>query len=732
MQIIEEAFGQIKDNVWDLQEKLQKCRTLYQTMLEYLKKGVADEERPRMFRELSYELIMLYQEVNLRLEESTENNPLLQRRRKVHKEGKKQNLRRWMECLKEADERVENGLKEKTDVMADLEKRDALRNDFFEVLTVYDRWEKEDIRTMDEVLADEQISEHNLCLTVSGVTLNLLCFMDLAQVKWLIKAMGHASSKVTARAIVGLAYVMRRQHDSLLLHPELKKEMDLLCEDPTFGQYMQFVIKQSNRNMMAEEIGNSLMNDFNPQIIEGLKSKMERELNRPEQDDLDFDDEGFGFDDDEDFEQDLDEEMKSGNPDWQLRKALESHMDKLTAYIKEGMDVNFVTYKSCKRYAFYYKMSHWFAPFDELCPELVKCIGLERTGVKKGFINLVSQQMICDNDRYSIFLTLSKLSAREQNRMANLMPSEVQQAMENMGRPGFFKDFIQQEITLYLQDLYRFFKLSSFHKGYNNPFKQFFQPEDFPAFSAVLRTEEFYMQLVDFFLERKEYETADHYCEQIGLMEPMERSATWLQKWAYCCEKEEDYEEAYKLLKEAHQLNPNDVWTIQHLIYCIKNLFGDEEEVAQLYRKLLTLQPENQKFTLKLAKHQEDRGYYEEALQLYFKLYYWNSEKVEAWKGIAHCSLHMEKLEQAEKFLRMIPEEELDESDLRTWGHIELLRGEVQKAFTLYKNAFDLVKEIEQEAFVSGMERDMSTMEKLGIERETMQMITDLSCEDYE
>ena len=56
----------------------------------------------------------------------------------------------------------------------------------------------------------------------------------------------------------------------------------------------------------------------------------------------------------------------------------------------------------------------------------------------------------------------------------------------------------------------------------------------------------------------------------------------------------------------------------------------------------------------------------------------------------------------------------------------------MQKAFTLYKNAFDLVKEIEQEAFVSGMERDMSTMEKLGIERETMQMITDLSCEDYE
>ena len=193
----------------------------------------------------------------------------------------------------------------------------------FTDLWVQGTWDVATATEADGLLLSPHITKNDQCTIVSAVTLSLLRMFDPLKLLFLCDAYYHSEPMVSTRALVGVVIACYCWSNRIGYYGEVKARLDLLSEDPLFGDQVCDVILQFIRSTDTEEVDRKMREEIIPELMKNPKL---RRMPNIKPDDSTSDD---------------------INPDWEEwmhESGLEESMREITEWQMEGVDVNMSTF----------------------------------------------------------------------------------------------------------------------------------------------------------------------------------------------------------------------------------------------------------------------------------------------------------------------------------------------------------------------------------------------------
>jgi tetratricopeptide (TPR) repeat protein len=275
-------------------------------------------------------------------------------------------------------------------------------------------------------------------------------------------------------------------------------------------------------------------------------------------------------------------------------------------------------------------------------------------------------------------------------------------------------------VTQYLQDLYRFFKLSPYKKEFEDIFNgklDIYNSEFFRMSCSSIEAEN---GLADYFFSKNYFDDAlDLFLKQIN-----ERpdDAQLYEKIGYCYEVADFFDEALKYYRRA-ELIDRKVWTVKKIAFCLRRL-GKNEEALEYYLQSGDLEPENINTTIMIALCYIDLKEYDKSLQYYFKVEYKEPGNIKILRPIAWCYLALGRFDDSERYYERLSAEKLTAHDYINKGHLALCQGNKKEAVENYKQSI-VSGEISREDFMSIFTEDRALLISNGVNPDDLPILLD-------
>ena len=547
-------------------------------------------------------------------------------------------------------------------------------------------------------------------LLVSAIMMGALFVMDAEKVLTLMCIYEQAQSeKLRQRALVGWAFCLDKDGlaslspvcnklDNMLLREEVRNDLLEL--------QMQIVYCQNaerDEERIRKEVMPTLLNNQSYEITKfGIREK-----------------------DDDTLEDIL-------HPDNEERKMeeLESGIQKIIDMQRQGADIYFGGFSRMKRFGFFYTLANWFMPFYAEHPQLqhLSADFLDSSYMKKIF----EQGPFCDSDKYSFVLGLSSVF--------NQLPANIREMLKNgEASLGVIGSDEGQTMTpayyrrLYLQDLYRFFKLNDYRRCFYNPFQE--------REGHMLLANEIYrsslhnqaVRMVRFLYQRQMFKEA-----QALLMPFYDGSSVHdISLRALIAMKQGEYIMAESLYQKAFEIEPSN----EHLLkgYAMSAFYsGDFGEAAQLFEQLLDAHPDSRKYKLDLAISYINNDRVDEGVKLLFELNYKFPADVNVKRALACGFLYTGQLGKAVKLYdEIIVDESVSAVDYLNAGYCAWFDKRVEEAAKCFagylsrlpgekdNHAVDALQQ--SSVLLEKFEDDFLLLTKYGITEVEMRLMTDIS-----
>ena len=275
-------------------------------------------------------------------------------------------------------------------------------------------------------------------------------------------------------------------------------------------------------------------------------------------------------------------------------------------------------------------------------------------------------------------------------------------------------------ITQYLQDIYRFFKLSPYRKEFEDLFTGKLDIYNSEFFRMTCNASEAEAGLADYFFSKNFYSDALHlFLKQV---EEKPSEVQLYEKIAYCYQESSDYEGALKYYRRA-ELIDRKVWTIKKIGLCLRRL-GRDEEALENYLQAYDLEPDNTHTVIMIAHCYIDLKNFEQALKYYFQVEYKEPGNLKILRPIAFCYFALGRFDESEKYYERLSMGKLNAHDLINKGHLELCRGNKREAVNLYKQSI-LSGELSKDQFVTIFSDDKDLLISLGAKAEDLPILLD-------
>lgn len=694
-------------NDWTLRNRLEQAKVSYQYMLQYMRQGVNDPERQKLYRQLLAETWELAEQTRISLldEVSTRYYHSLHKNKKNMVAG--YGMSSWLKVLESfPDDMAVCQLMpdNKQSLDSALQRHEGTAQYLFLTTWGNSGWTAEEEQEARLYLESELLPVNDLCLFTGAILLSLMECFDPRKFSWLLDAATHADTQVNQRALVIIAIILHIHSNRLRLYPELMAKLSLLDEDGSFGKQLNRVYIQLLRSRETEKIDKKMREEIIPEMMRNVNIMRNMK---------------FGFEENPE-ENDL-------NPDWE--KAFESSglgdkIREMNELQLEGADVYMSTFAQLKTYPFFKEPYNWFYPFDMHHSSIIKEFGFKPTG-DNAILSLILQSgFFCNSDKYSLCFTMAHIPQSQRTMMLSQMTSQDLDALMDESKSSALRQYAERPDVIsnqYVHDLYRFFKLSQRRHEFRDIFKEEIALHRIPALKDILCKPELLITIADFHF-RKEHpaEALELYKELIALNHA---NADIFQKAGYCLQKEKRYKEAIDAYLKADVLKPDHVWTIRHLATCYRQI-RDFASALEYYKKVEAIQPENHNILFYAGSCLAELERYEEALQYFFKLDFIESNCIKAWRAIGWCSFVNGKYEQAMKYYEKILASKPLAADYLNAGHVAWRTGKIEKAAELYSKA--ALEYGGQEIFREMFGKDKETLVRQGISEKDIPLMMDL------
>ena len=695
----------------DFRETFDAIASDYDLMMHYMLTGMGDPGRSELYSRLILRTYRLLGNIELSLQ--LQYNPdALSLFGAVVKGLDVRDMREKLEGYVSDIALLSLDSQEQQDVKAQqlAERHQQYLSEVFINITGSAQWSHELAADMLSLILSPTVDIIDAQLLVSAIMMGALFVMDAEKVLTLMCIYEQAQSeKLRQRALVGWAFCLDKDGVASL-SPVCNKLNDMLLREEVRNDLlelqMQIVYCQNaerDEERIRKEVMPTLLNNQSYEITKfGIREK-----------------------DDDTLEDIL-------HPDNEERKMeeLESGIQKIIDMQRQGADIYFGGFSRMKRFGFFYTLANWFMPFYAEHPQLqhLSADFLDSSYMKKIF----EQGPFCDSDKYSFVLGLSSVF--------NQLPANIREMLKNgEASLGVIGSDEGQTMTpayyrrLYLQDLYRFFKLNDYRRCFYNPFQE--------REGHMLLANEIYrsslhnqaVRMVRFLYQRQMFKEAK------ALLMPFYDGSSVhdISLRALLAMKQGEYIMAESLYQKAFEIEPSN----EHLLkgYAMSAFYsGDFDEAAQLFEQLLDAHPDSRKYKLDLAISYINNDRVDEGVKLLFELNYKFPADVNVKRALACGFLYTGQLGKAVKLYdEIVVDESVSAVDYLNAGYCAWFDRRVEEAAKCFagylsrhpgekdNHAVDALQQ--SSVLLEKFEDDLLLLTKYGITEVEMRLMTDIS-----
>ena len=655
----------------DDMEQLIGIKDDYRLMADYWQRGFDDPQRPKVFDHLLRRLYMLVTNMIIhdRLRNSSYMKGVYSRPRHIRKDWSinaiRQELESFVSDVAMLSLEPEHTRQEKSNNI--YKNHQLLMHDLFDYIFTSRLWKDALADVFIELLLLPTIDVIDRQLIASAISLSALQAFCYNKFKVLTEVYKKAEEpELRQRALVGWVLVTSAEADKL--YPEQRDSIAKLVDNEYCRQELVELQMQLIYCMDAEDDQRIIKDEIMPDIINGSNIKVTRQ--------------GLVEMDEDTLEDIIHPEAAEQN-----MERMEQSMNRMVDMQKQGSDIYYGGFAQMKRFPFYNDLSNWFVPFYPQHPAIASI--WQQTKGKK-FLQIVTKVgAFCDSDKYSFVLAFDQVISRLPKNMLKMVeageatPTPVggEIGMEEQRQPAFMR-------RIYLQNLYRFFRLHPVRSEFRSPFENsvylFFAN---PLFQGTA-LEKHFLEVAAFMLKRRRY--ADTLAVLQNVTTPANEfqyqllMGSVLQKMP-----ESSFISAASCFRRALAIRPDSQ---KALAGFARANFREQNYDAALeaYDRMLQLQPENKSYLLNKAICLNRLGRNEEAQKVLFKLNYLYPEDQNVSRVLAWTLTEDGKLEQAQKLYNaLLSAEHPQPEDLLNNGYCLWFQRHIVSAIGMFRQYID-------------------------------------------
>jgi len=688
----------------------EHLESTYEQMLSYTLEGVHDPERDKVYTKLQKSILELTDRVRsylmrkyagwltLTLQEE------LEKRQKLTGKGVIESLDD-LAFRVELDEIINE---DKTSPSTTDLKRRELIMEIFKHLWLTDEYGEAENSLVSTLISCKDFTWYEQAQQVSAILLSGLRRFDEQKIHRLIDFTGIEDHQVSGRALAGLVILLHTYDKRLYLYPSLLSRLELMKDGVDMDRVLEQIALQLIRTEGTLELGKKLHEDIIPEMAK-LKPKLEDKLKM----------------------EDLMDEDPSGdkNPYWEsVFKESDELYKKVDEFMKlqmEGADVYMTTFARLKSFPFFNELTNWLVPFYKENPDLSEIYLQESDSFNPSlFISgLKKMPFLCNSDKYSFIFNL-KFLPNEQKKMLSIAFSMEMEGLNEMisDEELMNESFARRTVFIqYIQDLYRFFKLSPFKNEFEDLFGERLEIYRSSFFNRLIGDRMIFRNIGEYFFEKGQFEQALEIFRELLSGDP--GNDELLEKTGFCLQQMKKYDQALEIYRRLDIHGKSGIWVLKNTGLCYRRK-EDYRSALKIYEKLLEANPDDIKneslagyCNLKLEK-------YEKALKHYFKIEYLKPDSKNVIRPIAWCYFGMGQLEKSEKYYNKVFEQDPDYYDFINYGHLKWAVGDRKSAIENYVLSIKN-RNFSFPEFQKTMEADTPLLISRGIEKQEISLMMD-------
>ena len=563
-----------------------------------------------------------------------------------------------------------------------IEKHFYYMQHLFDYIVTGRLWNESKKQFFTDMISSPVIDGNDAQVLVSAVTMSALLVSDECKIETLLDIYTSTENgEVKERAPVG--WVLALHAVGGMCDEALLDKVIRLVKQPSVIEDLLELQMQLFYCAEAEKDTDIIQRDIMPGIVNNSNIKFNR----------------FGIvEKDEENMQDI--LGNSGDAD-KAMEDIERSMDKIKEMQKNGADIYFGGFAKMKRYAFFMPMINWFYPYFHKHPG-IKSVADKMNGTTL-LEKMVGNCPFCNSDKYSFALSMASIYDQLPDEIKNVLGSEEMFKLEmkdsNTGTPSYQR-------RMYLQDLYRFYKLNASAKYMDDPFKEqnglmrgFFFDDYFLFCDEMIKAKE---SLARFFIKRRPNSEElnllfDSY-ESNDVNDKLARAGFLLQHG-----ETPGVKKALEIYKEVYDMDEKRDIVLQGMTRCLSHL-GQYAEASKYSEILADKYPQKSNYQLNHAIILIKCDKAAEANNILFKLNYEHPEDRNVMRVLAWCLLMEDKKEKSvemfEKVLESGPVTAVDNLNMGFAKWISNKENEAADYFAKYsesENLHKLTHEIDDE-----------------------------------
>ena len=706
--VLAEGIDELQD--WSLRTRFTQMQTAYDYLLEYLRNGTPDPGRESMHRNLMGECYMLNDIIAL-TRESEKSLSHYSCARRHHN-----NFAAIDDYIDElrgdaADAAIARLLPnddDKSPLTKIALRHESTLDELFATLWCSTAWSKGDAEKFEALIADEEIPVHDRELCVSAATLSLLKSFEPTKAIALIRAAERKETGISIRALIGVIVATLQYSKRVAYYPALQEAINAMCETPRILSRAETVQIQLLRCRETKEIDRKMREEIIPAMMKNPHINSEK----------------MGIDIMREIEN---EEGDDKNPEWKEWVEKDEIKDKLEEMAKwqtEGADVYMSTFSQLKKYPFFNSVKNWLRPFDKNTPAIADILPGNKA-IRNTLLGAIcASRVFCNSDKYSFCLTFKQIPQEQRNMLMQQIAGGDDIAADAPDTHATAPQENEAEHTgnQYIQDLYRFFKLSPFGKEVPDIFSLPLNLFECSSLAALVNNEHAAHRTFAHLMDK------GYYCEAVVVGKVFEANGTpdeqFYQEMGYCLQKEKNYATAIDYYTRADIIKPDSLWTLKHIAQCYR-LTGENEKAASYYLLAEEIAPDNNSLLLQTGECLATVGRYSEAFARFFKVEYNNPQSLRAARAIAWCSFLTAKDEQAQNYYKKIMDTgRASFNDYLNAAHVEWTMHNNAQAVELYHKAKEMCGD--EELFATNFTKDCATLKERGVRENEILLLRDL------
>lgn len=478
-----------------------------------------------------------------------------------------------------------------------------------------------------------------------------------------------------------------------VLSHRLKTRLDSLAELPGCGDDVRMSFMQIIKSADTERISAVMNNEVIPELM-----KMRPEINRKLRELTS--DSNIDPNNPESLQEALD-----ANPEWEDMFANTPIAKKLKEFSDlqmDGADVMMSTFAPLKSFSFFNEISNWFMAFHKKHSVAQTVMG------KKLGTMLSTAPLLCNGDKFSLILLAETMGGTRYDMMLSQLSAQAEAMRKDVDTS--LNPESERRATaarLYVQDLYRFFKLFRRKGEFRDPFAVPINPLSVPLLGVEMNDAENLSVPAEFYFRRKLYEPALALFKHISNITVP--TAEIYQKIGFALEKLGRPDEALENYRLAELIKSDSVWTLKKIARLLVNI-GQEAEALGYWDRLENMQPDDLNILRAKANTLLKLKRFDEALTLYYKLDFLSpDDKVS--RAMAWCFFMTGKYDKSRNAYNAIlsRNHEFTATDLLNLGHLDMVDKHYDSAAELYSRAIKVMG-MEIERFENEMASDRETL----------------------